>query len=299
MKKKHSESNMIEGRGEKCFNLCMNIFGVLISIVVLYPLYYTFIASISKPFWVDSGAVMFLPKEVTFASYIKAFQTSLLWSSYANTIFYTVVGVIVNMAFTTTMAYALSRERLVGRKFFTLLLVFTMWFNAGLIPTYMNFISLGLLNTRIAIVLGFAISAYNLVIMKSFFEQLPIELEEASLIDGANNITIFFRVFLPLSKPALATVGMFYAVSRWNVYFWSMVLLKDDTKIPLQVLLKKLIVEQTTTSNDAALITAASTSSQTTIIYAYIIIAIVPMLIVYPFVQKYFKTGTTLGAVKG
>ncbi len=299
MKKEKKGNHIIEGRGERIFNLCMNFLGIAISLIVAYPLYYTLIASISMPFYVDSGAVMFWPQGITFASYIKAFQTNLLWSSYGNTIFYTVVGVVVNMAFTTTMAYALSKERLIGRKYFTLLAVFTMWFSAGLIPTYMNFISLGLLNTRTAIILGFAINAYNLVIMKSFFEQLPVELEEASLIDGASNITIFWRVYLPLSKPALATVGMFYAVSRWNVYFWSMVLLKEDSKIPLQVLLKKLLVEQVTTANDAAIVTAQSTSSPTTIIYAYIIIAIVPMLIAYPFVQKYFKTGTTLGAVKG
>lgn len=285
--------------GEKIFNVSMVILGILISIVVLYPIYYTFIASISKPLYVENGTVMFWPKGFTLDSYVKAFQKEGLWTAYGNTIFYTLFGVLINMAFTTTMAYALSKERLAFRKFFTLFTVFTMWFSAGLIPLYMTFKDLHLLNTRTAIILGFAINTYNLIIMKSFFEQLPTSLEEAAFIDGARNITIFWRIYLPLSKPALATVGMFYAVNRWNSYFWAMNLLQDDKKMPLQVLLKKLLVDQVANETEAAIVTSASLSSPTTIIYALIIIAIVPMMFAYPFVQKYFKSGVTLGAVKG
>lgn len=163
----------------------------------------------------------------------------------------------------------------------------------------MTFKDLHLLNTRTSIILGFAVNTYNLIIMKSFFEQLPESLEEAAFVDGASNFTIFWKIFMPLSKPALATVGLFYAVGRWNSYFWAMNLLTDDSKMPLQVLLKKLIVDQQATALDAALVTSSSLSSPTTIIYATVIIAIVPMLAVSPFIQKYFKTGVTLGAVKG
>lgn len=291
--------HLIESRGERIFNVVMNILGVVITLVVLYPIFYTVIASISRPFFVENGSVMFRPMSITFESYKKAFNTEGLWTAYGNTFLYTFGGLLVNMFFTTTMAYALSKKRLLFRKFFTLFTVFTMWFSAGLIPLYMTFRDFHLLNTRTAIIFGFAINTYNLVILKSFFEQLPESLEEAAFIDGANNFTIFWKVFLPLSKPALATVGLFYAVNRWNSYFWAMNLLKDDNKMPLQVLLKKLIVDQQANASDAVAVTASSLSSPTTIIYATVIIAIVPMLLVFPFVQKYFKTGVTLGAVKG
>lgn len=298
MKKPKNQGRVI-GTGERIFDVGMTILGILISIVVLYPIYYALIASLSKPLYVENGSVMFAIKHFTLESYKQASLKPGIWLAYANTIFYTVFGVIVNMAFSTTMAYALSKKKLVCRKFFTLFTVFTMWFNAGIIPTYMNFRDFGLLNTRTAIIFGFAINTYNMIIMKSFFEQVPGELEEAAFIDGANHFTIFYKIFLPLSKPALATVGLFYGVNRWNTYFWSMTLLKDDAKAPLQVMLKKMIVDRVANASDAALVTADSLSSPTTIIYAVIIIAIIPMLIVFPFVQKYFKTGLTVGGVKG
>lgn len=287
------------GRGERAFNASMIGIGIVVSIIVLYPIWYTLIASISKPLYVDDGTVMFLPKGLTLESFREAFHKEGLWISYANTIYYTIVGVVVNMAFSTTVAYALSRKRLGGRKALTLFTVFTMWFSAGLIPLYLTFKDYHLLDTRTAIIFGFAINTYNMIILKSFFEQVPESLEEAAFMDGCSNVGIFMRIFLPLSKPALATVGMFYAVNRWNSYFWAMNLLQDDAKMPLQVLLKKLIVDRVSNETDAAIITASSLSSPTTVIYAIIIIAIVPMLCAYPFVQKYFKTGMTIGAVKG
>ena len=298
MKKKKHQGQVI-GTGEKVFNVFMVIMGIIISMVVLYPIYYALIASLSKPLYVENGSVMFYIKNFTLDSYRQAIAKPGIWTAYGNTLFYTIAGVAVNMAFTTSMAYALSKKRLAFRKFFTLVAIFTMWFNAGIIPTYLNFRDFGLLNTRTAVILGFAINTYNMVIMKSFFEQVPYELEEAAFIDGANHFTIFYKIFLPLSKPALATVGLFYAVNRWNSYFWAMQLLNDDSKAPLQVMLKKMIVDRVANATDAALVTAESLSSPTTIIYAVIIIAIIPMLVVFPFVQKYFKTGLTVGGVKG
>lgn len=292
-------SKLVISKGEKIFNASMIIIGIIITIIALYPIYYALIASLSKPLYVENGSVMFTIQGFNLESYSKAFSKEGLWMAYGNTIYYTVVGVIVNMFFTTTMAYALSKERLIGRKFFTLFTIFTMWFSAGMIPLYMTFRDFNMLDTRSAIIFGFAINTYNLIIMKSFFEQVPASLEEAAFIDGARNIGIFTKVYLPLSKPALATIGMFYAVNRWNSYFWAMNLLNDDKKMPLQVLLKKLIVDKVANETEAAIITAQSLSSPTTVIYAIMIIAIVPMLIAYPFVQKYFKTGVTLGAVKG
>lgn len=297
-KKRISETAFMT-RNEKIFNMVMVTIGIIITILSLYPIYYVVIASLSRPLYVEGGEVMFWLKSPTIASYVVAAKKPGIWTAYANTIFYTAAGVLVNMFFTATMAYALSKKQLIFKKFFTLLTVFTLWFNAGIIPTYVNFVDFNLIDTRAAILFGFAINTYNLIILKSFFEQLPESIEEAAIIDGARNLSIFWRIYLPLSKPALATVGMFYAVSRWNGYFWTMSLLTSDSKVPLQVFLKKMIVDKVSNETDSAILTTASLSSPTTVIYATIVISIIPMLIVYPFVQKYFKSGATIGAVKG
>ena len=299
MKTQTTNAHYLVGTGERTFNIVVNILGVLISLLCLYPIIYVLSASFSRPLFVENGTVTLLPVGPTLDGYREAFKKPGLWISYANTIFYTVAGVAVNMLISTTMAYALSKKRLVFRKFFTLFCVFTMWFSAGIIPLYMTFRDFHMLDTRFAILFGFSINTYNLIIMKSFFEQVPSSLEEAAFIDGANNLRIFSHVYLPLSKPALATVGLFYAVNRWNSYFWAMNLLTSDSKLPLQVLLKKLIVDKVANETEAAIVTASSTWSPTTVIYAIIIIAIVPMMVAYPFIQKYFKTGLTIGANKG
>ena len=289
----------IQSRGEKIFDAALNVFGVILVAIILYPIYYVFIASISRPLPVENGSVILTPVGVTLESYRQALKTPFLGTALLNSLYYTFGGVLVNMVFSTTMAYALSKKRLVGRKIFTLFKVFTMWFSAGIIPLYMTFRDFHMLNTRNAILFGFAMNTYNMIILKSFFEQVPESLEEAAFIDGASDFRIFSQIYIPLSKPALATVGLFYAVNRWNGYFWPMNLLTDDSKVPLQVLLKKLLVDKVKNEMESAIITSASLSSQTTTIYALIIIAIIPMAIVYPFVQKYFKTGLTIGANKG
>ena len=289
----------IQSKSEKIFDAALNVFGVILVAIILYPIYYVFIASISRPLPVENGSVILAPVGVTLESYRQALKTPYLGTALLNSLYYTFGGVLVNMFFSTTMAYALSKKRLVGRKIFTLFTVFTMWFSAGIIPLYMTFRDFHMLNTRSAILFGFAMNTYNMIILKSFFEQVPESLEEAAFIDGASDFRIFSQIYLPLSKPALATVGLFYAVNRWNGYFWPMNLLTDDSKVPLQVLLKKLLVDKVKNEMESAIITSASLSSQTTTIYALIIIAIIPMAIVYPFVQKYFKTGLTIGANKG
>ena len=293
------KQGQVIGMGERVFNAVMIVLGIVITFIALYPINYVLISSFSKPFFVENGDVLLKIKEFTTASYEAVFKRDGLWTSYGNAIFYTVFGLMANMFFTTTMAYALSKKYLMGRKLLTLFTVFTMWFSAGIIPTYMNFNNLGLLDTRTAIIFGFAIETYNLIIMKSFFEQVPEALEEAAFIDGAGHFRVFWNIYLPLSKPALATVGLFYGISRWNGYFWAMQLLKDDNKIPLQVFLKKLIVERVSNPSDAAIVTKASLTSPTTQVYALIILAIVPMIVVFPFIQRYFKTGLTVGGVKG
>lgn len=296
---KKKNQHVIMSKGERVYNICMNIIGVLISLLCLYPIWYVLISSFSKPFFVDNGDVIWRSIGFNLESYKQAFAKEGLMVAYGNTIFYTVFGVMVNMFFTTTMAYALSKDRLIWKKGFTLFAVFTMWFSAGIIPLYLTFRDYNLINTRTAILFGFAINTYNMIIMKSFFEQVPGSLEEAAFIDGANNLQIFSKVYLPLSKPALATVSLLYGVNRWNNYFWAMNLITSDDKLPLQVYLKKMIVDGFASGEDSVIVTMASNWSPLTVIYAVIIIAIVPMLIAYPFIQKYFKSGITIGAVKG
>ncbi|NCC83004.1 MAG: carbohydrate ABC transporter permease [Clostridia bacterium] len=290
---------MVKSKGDKFYDFSVNLMGILVSLLTFYPLYYILIASLSRPLGVDSGEVMIGIVKPTLEAYSRAFALPNLWVAYGNTFYYAFFGVFVNMLLTTTMAFALSRKRLLGRKYITLLVVFTMWFNAGIIPTFMNFNSLNMLDTRAAIILGFGISAYNLIIMKSFFEAIPEEMEEAATVDGATSIRVFWQIYLPMSKPALATVVMFYLVNRWNGYFWPMTLLTDDMKMPLQVMLKKLIVDQVANETEAAIITSTSLWSPTTRIYALMVIAIVPMMLIYPLLQKYFQAGMTVGAVKG
>ncbi len=294
-----TKNKIPRAKGEVAFEVLSNILCVVICILCAYPIYYILICSLSNPFAVQTGEVLFVPKGFSFDSFKAAFQIDGLWRAYGNTVFYTVGGVIVNMLFTTSMAYALSKKRLVGRKFWNMLVAFTLWFNAGMIPFFLTLRNYHMLDKRSTILLAFAINAYNLIIMRTFFEQLPESLEEAAFIDGASNARIFWSIYLPLSKPALVTVATFYAVNRWNNYFWAMNILTDDKKIPLQVMLKKLLVDRVAGAEEAAIITASSTTSPDTIIYAVIILAVIPMLVVYPYVQRYFKSGATLGAVKG
>lgn len=285
-------------RGEKAFSVFNYILLAVIAAVTLFPVIYVVSASISAPWDVETGNVVLLPKNITFASYREILSDSEIWMAYGNSIFYTVVGTAVNLAVTISGAYPLSKRYFSGRRVMTFFLIFSMWFNAGLIPTYLNIRELGLYNTRTAILVAFACSAFNLILLRTAFESVPESLDEAARIDGAKEITILMRIYLPISKASLAAVGLFYAVSRWNGYFWTMVLLKDDSMIPLQVLLKKLIVEASSADEFANFVTPTSATSSTTLIYTTIVVAMVPMLLVYPFIQKYFVQGVTLGAVK-
>lgn len=218
------------------------------------------------------------------------------WASYGNTLFYTFFGTLASLAIMSMGAYALSRRRLKGRRVIGMMISFTMWFNAGIIPFYLNMDDLNLLDSRLGIIFGFACSAFYIIIMRSYFEGLPQELEESAKIDGLSNFGIFLRIMLPLSTPMLATITLYCAVDRWNGYFWAMIMLKDIDKIPLQVLLKKLIVEnQVLASVDNGGVNYAREG----MIYAIVIVAILPIILFYPFVQRFFVKGLTVGAVKG
>ncbi|MBD2868590.1 carbohydrate ABC transporter permease [Paenibacillus arenilitoris] len=287
---------MTESRGEKIFYAVNYVVLSICALAALYPFLYVLFASISSPEAVVTGEVVFLPQDLTWDAYAAVFKEQAIWTGYANTVYYTVIGTLASMAFTICGAYALSKRRLLGRKLFNMLIAFTLIFQAGMIPTYLNFRSMDMLDTRLAIVLGFAITTFNVIILRTFFQEIPEEMEEAARMDGAGEASVLWRIVLPLSRAALATIALFYAVARWNGYLWAMILLKDPDKIPLQVLLNRLVVQMKPT--DTMLADSAFTVGET-IVYATIIVAVVPIVAVYPFIQKYFVKGVMIGSLKG
>lgn len=289
--------NFKQNKTEQFFSILNYILLSIIGFITVYPLLYVFSASISSPEAITTGKVLLLPKEITFTAYQKIIENKDIWIGYANSFFYTFVGTFVNLVFTVSAAYPLSKKRLPGLKFWTIFFLLTMWFQAGMIPFYLNIVDLGLLNTRSAIIFAFAMTPFNMILLRTFFKSIPESLEEAAKVDGASDFYILMRIYLPLSKAGLATIGLFYAVTRWNGYFWNMVLLRDDSKIPLQVMLKKMIVEAKIAESIQDMDIGSSMSTET-LIYSTIIISVIPMLIVYPYIQKYFAEGMLLGAVK-
>lgn len=289
---------MKESRGEKWFYACNYGLLTLVMLLVLYPIVYVVSASFSSPDDVVSGNVVFFPRNMTLDAYEAVFRESSIWTGYANTLFYTIFGTLTSMVLTICGAYSLSKKRLKGRTIINLMITFTLVFHAGMIPFYLNMRSLDLLDSRFGIVIGFAISTFNVIILRTFFQSLPEELEEAARIDGASEWNILWRIALPLSKAAIATVTLFYAVSRWNGYFWSMVLLRTEDKLPLQVLLNRLVVQMK--PSDAMMATTdTSYLAVETVIYATIVVAVLPMIVLYPFIQKYFVKGVMIGSLKG
>ena len=291
--------------GEKVFNVFNICFMVLLIIVTLYPLWYVLIASFSNPISVARGAVRLLPDNIELDAYRNVFtqtqwfdgrEINVIWTAYGNTIFYAVAGTAINMIFTILAAYPLSKARLAGRKVITIFFLFFMWFSAGMVPTYFNFQRLGLLDTRMAVLLAFAINPFFIILMRTFFENIPNEMEESARMDGASDWVVLTKIYLPLSTAAVATLTMFYFVGRWNAFFWAMLLLRSPTLVPLQVVLRRLIVEATFALEH---IDISDNISVQTLIYATIVVAVVPMLAFYPFLQKFFVRGIMVGAIKG
>lgn len=284
--------------GEKVFTVINHIFMVVLVFIAIYPIYYVLIASLSSGNAVSMGKVIFRIEDFTFEAYRQIFRTKNLLTSYGNTIFYSVVGTLASMTFTTMAAFTLSIRDLPFKKSITLLFMFTMWFGAGMMPTYLNIRNLHLLDTRTGIILHGLVMTWYLILMRSFFESIPVEMSESAKIDGANEFVLFRSIYLPLSGAAIATIGLYYFVMRWNSYFWAMILLTDEKKIPLQVVLKKLIVDMNVNFSEATNIDYTVTSRETSI-FATIMISVIPMIILYPFIQKYFVKGIMIGAVKG
>lgn len=290
--KKSSSNN-----GEFIFNTVNIIIMSLAAILAVYPFIYVLAASLSSPDNVLSGRVWVWPVGFELESYKKVLAQGGIWVAYLNTVFYAVFGTFVSLLITVFGAYPLSKKRLKGRRFFTVVVVLTLWFNAGIIPTYLNLRNLNMLNLRVTIILAFACSSFYVVLMKTYFSSISQSLEESAQIDGANDWIVLFRIYLPVSLPMLITIGLYYFVEKWNGYFWAMILLTDQNKIPLQVLLKKLIVEMTLSENMELGIDQSSFNKET-IIYATIVVAVLPVVILYPFIQRFFVKGIMLGSIK-
>ncbi|MEU6857515.1 carbohydrate ABC transporter permease [Glycomyces sp. NPDC046736] len=285
----------------------MRVFGavnatllVLLCLVMLYPFITVLAQSFSSPGAIRAGQVSFWPVGFNVDTYGAVMSNGAFWRNYGNTVLYTVVGTVIAMSLTTTYAFVLSKKHLKGRNALIGIAVFTMFFNGGLVPNYVLISSLGMKNTMWAIVLPGAISIFNLLVMKAFFENLPKELEEAAQIDGLGWYGIFGRIVLPLSKAVIATMVLFYSVAFWNDWFAAFLYLDKSELFPVTLFLRNLIAGASTTTSEGAAAAGSTTALVATNIQAVtMILTVIPILCVYPFVQRYFVSGIMLGSVKG
>lgn len=288
---------------DKAFDVFNTIFLLIILVLVVYPLIFVLSASISDPAAVSSGKMWLWPVDITFKGYERVFADNAIWRGYGNTIIYTAVGTAVHLFVLLPCAYALSRKELMFKKGILWFILFTMLFNGGLIPTYLVVKSLGMLDTMWAIVIPNVVGAWSILVARAFFQQsIPDQLVEASKIDGASDFYIFIRVVLPLSLPIVAVMALFHAVNLWNQYFNALIYLSDRDKFPLQLILREILVVNQMQLNDPGAGVAESLVDQVKtaglIKYAVIIVSSLPLLLVYPFIQKYFVQGVLIGSIK-
>ncbi|TDF97209.1 carbohydrate ABC transporter permease [Paenibacillus piri] len=291
-----------QSAGDRWFdaiNLCLLS---LVLIIVLYPLVYVISASLSNPLLVLQGEVWLWPKELSLEAYKRVFQNADIMVGYKNTILYTAVGTCVNIVMTVAGAYPLSRRDFFGRNAIMAFFVFTMFFSGGIIPTYLVIKSLGMINTFWVMILPGAVSVFNLIIMRTFFQNtIPIELQESAFMDGCSNIRILASIVLPLSMPIIAVLILYYAVSHWNAFFNALIYLSNRQQYPLQLFLRELLIqnqmEQMMSGESESMLEQQNLAEG--LKYAIIVVSSLPVLILYPFLQKYFEKGMMIGAIKG
>lgn len=286
---------MVRSRNDFWFDLLVIVFIALIGLICLIPVLYVVSASLTpiEEMLRNHGFVL-LPKKASLAAYREMLQNPSMMSSMWVSVRVTVIGTALNLLFTMTLAYPLSREHLHGRSLLIKLIVFTMIFSAGVVPTYMVVKGTGVVNTIWALIIPSLVTVYNFVIMKSFFEGLPADLFESARIDGAGEFRILFSIVMPLSLPIITTVGLYYAVSHWNVYTAAIYYITDYNKMPLQVILRRIIESASMQDLNADAVIPTETLQM-----AAVCIATAPIIVIYPFIQKYFVKGTLAGAVKG
>ena len=296
-------------RDDKIFNIVNYTLLIIITIIVIYPLYFTIIASVSEPYKVSQGAVMLLPKGFTMEAYRNVVDDSRIWIGYRNSLLYMLFGTLFNLFLTIPCGYAWGRKELPFRRFFTWYILITMYFSGGMIPTYLLIRDLGLINTPYVLVISGGISITNTIITRSFFQNsIPEEIYESARIDGASDFRCFFSIAVPLAKPIIAVMALYYGVGHWNAYFSALLYISKTIYQPLQMVLRSILL-----LNQSALADLELDSADADMIlemtrrvyvaysmkYALIFIASAPLLIAYPFVQKYFVKGVMIGSVKG
>ncbi|MBE5795126.1 MAG: carbohydrate ABC transporter permease [Clostridiales bacterium] len=274
----------------------------IFSLACLYPFVYAISASISGADAVDYGKVVLFPKDIQFEAFAQMFNDNMFWNSYSNTLFLTFYGTIWALFVAILGAYALSKKRLLFRRFFNFFLVFTMLFSAGIVPQYLNYLdtkavfnAAGITDDKWLVVIAMGMAAMNIILLRNAFEGVPSEIEEAAVVDGATEFQVLSKVYIPMSKSTIATVALFFAISRWNGYFWARQMISNSNEHPLQVFIRLRLEYYT---DPEAMAGWNAVYSSDSVIYALIVCSIVPILIIYPFIQKYFAKGVNAGGVK-
>ncbi|RAV11914.1 carbohydrate ABC transporter permease [Paenibacillus contaminans] len=285
--------------GEHVFDALNALLLVLLSIATLYPMLYVLFSSVSDPAQLlKHRGLLFLPQGFSLDAYKAVFRNPNIITGYVNTLFYVGVGTTLNILMTALAAYGLSRKHVMWKNPVMFMIVFTMFFGGGLIPSYLLVQNLGMLDTRWALIIPGAVSAYYIIIMRTAFQGIPESLEESARIDGANDFTILFRIVLPLSMPVIAVMVLFYGVGHWNSWFGALIYLRDRDLFPLQMVLREILIQNNTEKMLTSTATVEKAQVGETIKYATIMAATLPILFLYPFLQKYFVKGVLIGAIK-
>lgn len=293
-------STVKEASSERLFDILIYAIAAIIIVIVLYPLLFIVSASFSDPARVLNGEVWLLPKGVTLDAYENILHNDKIWTGYRNTILYTTVGTAINIIMTILAAYPLSRPDLPGRNGIMVLITLTMFFNGGLIPTYLLVKDLGMVDTMWALIIPGAIATYNLIVMRTYFQSsIPWELQEAAHIDGCSNWRLLFSIILPLSKPILAVMVLFYAVGHWNSFFNALIYIRNEDLHPLQLVLREILLISQSDAVDGSVGLEKSILLAESIKYAVIIVSSLPVLLMYPLVQRHFVKGVMIGSIKG
>lgn len=286
------------------FDFLVAVLSLMVFIIIAYPIYFVIIASVSDSRLVTRGLVTLFPRGFSLYGYEQIFQDTRIWIGYMNTMIYTIGGTFINLLVTLPAAYALSRKDMRGRNFLTFFFAFTMFFNGGIIPTYLLFRDLGLIDSRWVFVIPTALNVFNLIIARTFFEHsIPNSLYEAAELDGCSHFQFFMKVALPLSKALISVIGLYYLVQHWNNFFTGLIFIRDYSKQPLQIVLRDILISNQAFQGGAGAsggdIGGYAQQYAEQIKYAVIIVSTLPILAVYPFLQKYFEKGVMIGSIKG
>ena len=292
-----------EPRGDRIFGAVVFVIVTLLMLIVLYPLVYVLSCSVSSPTAVGAGEVVLLPKGFTLMGYRRVFQEPDILLGYKNTLFYTIIGTAINLFVTVPAGYMLSKKEVPGRNLFMFLFMFTMYFSGGMIPSFLLVKSLHLYDTRAVLVILGAFSTYNCIICRTFFAALPHELEEAAAIDGCSTVRTFIQIVLPLSQALLGVMVLYFAVGHWNSYFNAMIYVNNENYKPLQLILRRILILEQASANmmegGGDEYAAEQFKLKELIKYAVIVVSSLPVLVLYPFLQKYFAQGVMIGSIKG